>query len=244
MTAWLDAKGRFFNPEPKISVVPVGSGSSCVVIDDALAHPEALRDWAATQSFQLPQGYPYPGLVLPAPVDLAQRMTEQFGLHVRSRLGARRTVDATVRFSIVSLPPAALEPVQWLCHRDRFVNEMGHILFAASVLYLFNDRKLGGTSFYVPRGSAAQTERLLADSMALPAPEFSRRYGLQPGYIAGSNDYFERVSQVGAAWNRIIFYDGGLFHSGDVEDASLLSTDPLHGRLTLNGFFTCRRNAR
>jgi hypothetical protein len=46
-----------------------------------------------------------------------------------------------------------------------------------------------------------------------------------------------------AAWNRMIFYDGGLFHSADISQPSLNSADPRTGRLTLNGFFTCRRNA-
>jgi hypothetical protein len=42
----------------------------------------------------------------------------------------------------------------------------------------------------------------------------------------------------------MIYYDGGLFHSGDIGEPSQLSADPRVGRLTLNGFFTCRRNAR
>jgi hypothetical protein len=77
----------------------------------------------------------------------------------------------------------------------------------------------------------------------LDAREFGARYGLQPGYMASSNAYFERVAQVSAAWNRVIFYDGGLFHSADVDQPGLLSRDPARGRLTLNSFFTCKRNA-
>jgi hypothetical protein len=41
----------------------------------------------------------------------------------------------------------------------------------------------------------------------------------------------------------VLFYDGGLFHSGDIDEPGLLSPDPSRGRLTLNSFFTCRRNA-
>jgi hypothetical protein len=62
--------------------------------------------------------------------------------------------------------------------------------------------------------------------------------------MAGSNAYFERIAQVPATWNRAIFYDGGLFHSADVDQPVLLSSDPLRGRLTLNSFFTCSRKAR
>jgi Family of unknown function (DUF6445) len=68
-------------------------------------------------------------------------------------------------------------------------------------------------------------------------------YGLQPSYMAGSNAYFERVAQVSAAWNRMIFYDGGQFHSGEINEPAGMSADPRVGRLTLNGFFVCSRNA-
>lgn len=44
-------------------------------------------------------------------------------------------------------------------------------------------------------------------------------------------------------WNRMIFYDGRLFHSGGVGGARALTGDPATGRLTLNGFFTCSRPA-
>ena len=41
----------------------------------------------------------------------------------------------------------------------------------------------------------------------------------------------------------MIFYDGSIFHSGDIPVPEKLSADPHHGRLTLNGFFTCMRKA-
>jgi hypothetical protein len=41
----------------------------------------------------------------------------------------------------------------------------------------------------------------------------------------------------------VIFYDGSIFHSAHIAAPQLLSDDPLQGRLTLNGFLTCRRSA-
>jgi hypothetical protein len=70
--------------------------------------------------------------------------------------------------------------------------------------------------------------------------EFSARYGVAAGYLEGSNRYFERVAQVPAAWNRMLFYNGDLFHSGDVGTPARLNSDARAGRLTLNGFFACR----
>jgi hypothetical protein len=237
-----------FNPAPRISVLPLAPGSGagsvhhCLVLDDVLADPQALVDWAREQAFGLPRGYPYPGQVLDAPDALRERVADHFALHTRSRLGGRRTLDLTLRFSMVTTPPQALEPRQWQCHRDR-VSTDPTVLFAASVLYLFHTPALGGTSFYVPKQSAAETDRLLADSQLLDAATFAARYGLQPGYMAGSNAYFERVARVPAAWNRMIVYDGSVFHSADVDSPALLHADPARGRLTLNGFFTCKRTA-
>ncbi len=239
---WLDAAGCCFNPHPTVNVLPLPGGQHCVVIDDALANPEGLLAWACTQHYA-PPSYPYPGLVCDVPGALTERVADHWAQHVRKPLGARRTLDLSVRLSMVTTPPAELAPVQWLCHRDRYEVERPEILYAASVLYLFRDPALGGTRFYVPRQSASKTERLVADSQGLSAQDFTVRYGLQPGYMAGSNDYFDMVAEVPAAWNRLICYDGGLFHSAAVGDPDRLSADPAAGRLTLNSFITCRRTA-
>jgi Family of unknown function (DUF6445) len=243
MTAWLDTTGRLFNPQPTIQVVPLVDGQCCVVVDDVLAHPQLLVDWAASQQFKGPVGYPYPGVVANVPPELSQRVADHFALFARKPLGGRRTLDATVRLSVVSQAPQTLEPRQWQCHRDRVADDPRAMLFAASVLYLFDNPALGGTSFYQPRQSSDATDQMLADSQLLDATTFSARYGLQPGYMAGSNAYFERIGQVAARWNRAIFYDGGLFHSADVDETGPLSADVGRGRLTLNSFFSCKRNA-
>ncbi|MBL8307502.1 MAG: hypothetical protein JNM33_12465 [Rubrivivax sp.] len=244
MSTWLDADGRFFSAQPQVQVLPLAPGRHCVVVDNALAHPQGLRDWACAQAFQPPVGYPYPGVVCDVPDVMSARLADFFAQHVRSHLGARRTLELSTRLSVISTPPASLAPIQWLCHRDRFLNERSEILFLACVLYLFPDAGFGGTSFYRPRLPPAETEQLVNDSQTLPADLFSARYGLQPGYMNGSNAFFERVAQVPAAWNRIIFYDGSLFHSADVGEAALMTPDAQHGRLTLNSFITCRRAAR
>jgi hypothetical protein len=85
---------------------------------------------------------------------------------------------------------------------------------------------------------------LLVDAQELGNAEFGARYGVEPGYMTRSNAHFEQVAQVPAAWNRMIFYNGGAFHSAQIEHPDLLSDDPRRGRLTLNGFFACRRAAR
>jgi uncharacterized protein DUF6445 len=243
MTAWLDSAGRFFNPDPQLSVSQIDRDQVCIVVDDALSHPEDLINWAAAQAFEAPGDYPYPGLVLEAPAAVTQLVGDHFAEYARSKLRARRTLGVTVRLSLVTVPPDQLDPIQWQCHRDRLAVEPDRVIFGAMVLYLFRNPALGGTSFYRPLQGAEQVDRMNADSQALSAAEFGARYGLRAGYMNGSNPYFERIAQVPAAWNRLIYYDGGLFHSGDIGEPSQLSPDPRVGRLTLNGFFTCRRNA-
>ncbi|MFZ2991088.1 DUF6445 family protein, partial [Ideonella sp.] len=158
-----------FNPDARLSSVPLGGGQQCLVLDDALAEPERLVEWARTAAFAAPDGFPYPGRVVPAPYDLTSRLNDYFGQHLRSRLGGRRTLDAQARLSLVTTPPEALAPCQWLCHRDRIAEDPRKVLFAASVLYLFRDPALGGTSFYRPRRSPAETDQLVAASQLLTA---------------------------------------------------------------------------
>ena len=238
-----DGAGRFFNPTPAISTLPLPGGHEVVVIDDMLLDPDRLVAWAREQRFEPPDGFPYPGVVTGAPQVLSDRFADHFAQHARTRLQARRTLAHDVRLSMVTTPPAELDPRQWQCHRDR-VSMDAATLYVASVLYLFRDPALGGTSFYVPRQSPAATDRIQYDSQTLSAGAFTARYGLQASYMDGSNAYFECVARVPAAWNRMILYDAGFFHSGDIGRPDLLTPDPATGRLTLNGFFTCRRQAR
>jgi Family of unknown function (DUF6445) len=230
-----------FNPSPRVSAVSLGDGATCLVIDDVLTDPAAFAAWAARGTYEPTELYPYPGVVAGLPARVTALAVQHFDRLVRPRLGARRTTDANLRLSIISTPPEALRPIQWQCHRDRIAADPARTLFAASVLYLFKDPALGGTSFYRSRLSPAQTDRLVADSQRLSAADYTERYGLTAGYMSGSNAYFERIASVPAAWNRMICYDGGLFHSADVNTSQPLSADPTVGRLTLNGFFTCTR---
>ena len=238
-----DGASRFFNPSPAISAVPLPGGHEVVVIDDMLLDPDGLVAWAREQAFQLPAGYPYPGVVVGGPQELSNRFADHFAQHARTRLQARRTLAHDVRLSMVTTPPGELDPRQWQCHRDR-VSMDPATLYIASVLYLFRDPALGGTSFYVPRQSPSATDRIQYDSQTLGAQAFTARYGLTAGYMDGSNAFFECVARVPAAWNRMILYDAGFFHSGDIGRPDLLTPDPATGRLTLNCFFTCRRQAR
>ena len=82
---------------------------------------------------------------------------------------------------------------------------------------------------------------LFLQSSNIMAPEdFEQKYSIKPAFMTQSNEFFELIGTVPAKWNRLIFYDGMQFHSGDIRHPELMSNNPELGRLTLNGFFTGR----
>jgi hypothetical protein len=233
-----------FNPDPKIERVPLSGGDVCYVIDDALREPERIVDAAVAQgdAFRRVDFNAYPGNYLPLPAEMQQALQDFFNLHIRRLFDARRLMELHSRLAMVTLQPEQLRPCQWICHNDNPSIDHSHSI-QASVLYLFRDESLGGTSFYRPARSVPEARQLFADSVSLSNEAFTERYGIRPGYIHASNDHFTQTGSVPARWNRMIFYDGSLLHSGDIFSAEKLSADPARGRLTLNGFFTCRRHA-
>lgn len=233
-----------FNPRPRVQTFPIDDRHACYVIDDVLSDPGALVAYATARRAQFAMGpvNAFPGLELRMPDGFSAGLDDFFRLHVRSRLGARRTQSMYSRLSMVTLAPEQLRPTQMICHRDLLQFAPNQVV-AASVLYLFNDERLGGTSFFAPRRPIAEMNTLYQQSTLLDADEFVRRHGLARGYMTGSNYHFRELLTVPPRWNRIIFYDGGVLHSGRITHPERLSDDPSSGRLTLNGFFTCSKAA-
>lgn len=234
----------FFNPDMRIATVPLSNGQCCYVVDDVLLEPERLVAWADTyqQAFKPVDFSAYPGQFVLLPAEMYPAIDVYFREHMRPLFDARRLLKLHARLSMVTIPPAALRPAQWLCHSDHFGVEPTQSI-QASVLYLFKDPDLGGTGFYEPARPLDEVAALFNDSTRLTADAFSQRYQLEPSYILDSNHYFNRIGGVAARWNRMVFYDGTILHSGDIRTPERLSEDPLRGRLTLNGFYTSRRHA-
>jgi hypothetical protein len=238
------ASGRIFNASPRIERVELANGAACYFVDDALRDPEVFVDWAIAgrDAFEPVDFNAYPGTYRLAPANVERALEDFFIAHMRACFDARRLQAMHCRLSMVTRKPETLRPFQWLCHSDRSGLDATQSI-QASVLYLFRDATLGGTSFYAPTRSREETAALFADSSTLSNDAFSERYGIAPGYIGASNAYFERIGGIDARFNRLIFYDGSMLHSGDVPDPERLSEDPARGRLTMNGFFVSRRRA-
>jgi Family of unknown function (DUF6445) len=233
-----------FNPRPTIDVLNLSNGASCLVVDDALLDPDQWLQFAVSErdAFRPVDFNAFPGSYRLLPQHAFEALRNFFLEHVRKRFDARRVLTMHARYSMVTLPTSALRPYQWICHSDN-ADVRADQSIQASVLYLFKDAGLGGTSFYEPKRAAEDTARFFRDSTALSSDAFAQKYGIEPGYMLGSNEYFAQTGRVDARWNRMIFYDGSLLHSGDIFAPEKLTADPLHGRLTVNGFFTSRRHA-
>lgn len=232
-----------FNPRPEVRVLRFGGEGYCCVVDEVLRFPEQWVRYAVERSGQFapPADSGYPGISLATERAGAEAMREFFGFHMRRYFDARRLVQMLCRYSLVTLAPGELRPAQWICHQDPPAGDPG-LSRQACVLYLFHDETLGGTSFYEATRSFAETSQLFADASAMTAAQFTERYGIQPSYLCDSNDYFRRTATVPARWNRAVFYSGALLHSGQITAPERLTADPATGRLTVNFFFSSRRN--
>jgi hypothetical protein len=233
------------NPRAEVEVVRFDARHFCLVMDEALLEPERQLEYAVQhrKEFRAVDFNAYPGVYLKAPADLVRELADFFLWRLRRHFDARRSVNVHCRFSMVTITPRALQPLQWLCHRDD-VRLPPRLSMQASLLYLFHDPRLGGTSFFAPVRSAAETDALFEDAGRLTADTFAHKHGIAHGYMREPNEYFHLLGNIPARWNRLIVYDGGMLHTGDIGAPELLSEDPLTGRLTLNGFFTSTRNLR
>jgi hypothetical protein len=233
-----------FNPQPHIRAFGLKTGGVCWVIDDVLLNPEHMLEFALENraKFQQAPFNAYPGMEFPMPDIINEKLNTFFILHMRRYFNTRRVVDMHSRMAMVTLAPEALQARQWICHRDSAWVDPQHAIIA-SVLYLFKDENLGGTQFFAPTKPMPEIERLVHDASTMSNDGFSAKYGIYPGYYTGSDDNFELIGNIPAKFNRMIFYDGRIFHTGDIRATHAMSADPSQGRLTLNGFFTCTRKS-
>ena len=234
-----------FNPRPAIQLVAFTPEIRCLVVDNALLDPDRLARYADNRrgAFLESRENAYPGVEMPAPAEVSTALDKYFNEYLRGPLGGRRTLRTLSRLSVATRQPGDMEARQSICHRDHQGVDPARLV-AACVLYLFPDESLGGTSFFAPRRPRTDIDRLVHDASTRTNAYFYAKYpDIAPGYLTASNDWFELVGTIPARWNRIVFYDGGHFHSAAITAPARLKPGPAQGRLTLNGFFDCTRKA-
>ena len=230
------------NPNAEIREERISDDDSCVIVDDFLADPHGLVDWAVTHAkeFHQPRDIGYPGLVLrfdaSVPRDLHRFILSRLG----RRFGfLRGDAKLSTGLTMTTRQPAKLANFQRLCHTDPRIRE-GTLHFA-SLVYLFSDEALGGTAFYrwtrpeiVYKGLELEAEDPARAAAYLA--EHSRVFRETPSYMFDSNDLAERLVTVRPRFNRFVFYSGDIPHSGAIRSPELLTDDFTRGRLTLNTF--------
>lgn len=204
-----------------------------LVIDSALAHPDALVDIAAGKPFGEVTSL-YPGIRAKVPLTFQRFVLDE----LRGELVDTFAINGSslrftsCHFSLVTTPPDRLSYRQRIPHVDSLnSNEL------AFVLYLFK-ADFGGTAFYrhrktgfevVDQARIDEFSRYLEEER--PAVERSA-----PGYINGNTEFYELLCRQEGAFNRMLVYRRTSLHSGDLRSDFMPSPDPRRGRLSINGF--------
>jgi Family of unknown function (DUF6445) len=194
-----------FSARPAVSRVEVEPGAVVTVLDEVLTDPQALVDLAVKHraAFAMASENAFPGLELPLPQAVLDCFGELFSQHARAAIGARRVLSASGRLSMVTLPPGQLGALQRVCHRDRLGTTADQCVGAA-VLYLFQDERLGGTSFFRSRHDAATTEALMQRWSGQDGTAFEAELGWPAAYLVRSNEHFKHLAHIGARFNRLL----------------------------------------
>lgn len=231
-----------FNPNPIVQTLTLSNGQTVYIIDDFAQNPDSLVRMAEARSahFHVPAGHPYPGPQLALQLDEASQLEAYFEQHLRARLQTGTALGSYGRFSRVMQDSNTLGAVQRICHTDDSQIEPGQNI-SALVHYLFQDAQLGGTVFFRSLMSEQETQNFLRDATSLDGTTFGNKYALPAGYMTQTNRYFEVIGRVPAKWNRAVFYDGSIFHSGDIQWASAARYRTGTGRLTVNAFFKSQK---
>ena len=212
------------------------------VVDGFLAHPAEVRRHALGCSFEAERGA-YPGAR--APVDfpsaeIIDRIEHLTGWELEA-------ASARLSFSIVTRSGREIQAHQRTPHVDA--------TDVAGVLYLNPPEQCrGGTAFYRHRASGLEAMPSRAEGRVV---ELMRDRGLwtlgqlaqwlmtppadeASGFLTRSTPDWELMSLVPMRFNRLVLYEGALFHSGFIEDG-WFGNDLSRRRLTLNGFADLRR---
>ena len=225
---------------PELRRIGVGH-SPVVVIDGFSERLPAIVDLAAAMApFPRIAGNYYPGLRR-----IIDERDEAAFAYVSETLGAAAAfiggafdVDAfdliEASFSMITAPPATLEPAQRAPHFDS--TDPDYI----AVLHYLSDTSRTGTAFYRQRATGIEVvdEANISGFVATAKRDAAAR---PAAYINGTDAHFEQIGAVEGVPDRLVIYRGNLLHSGIIPPDMAMSDDPRTGRLTANLFVKGRR---
>ena len=227
--------------------VDLGGGREVLVYDNFLSQPDQVRAYgqARMPEFVHNKANKFPGIEYVLPDDCVSGVRDWVRNHLIKQFAVMRGgLSLLARMSLVSMPPEQLAWGQRFCHRDS-VNADPAKRLLAGVLYLFDDPLLGGTSFFDLHDESAFREMNMLYRGRRYAELMSRYPGFfeSPAYMTGDNRFFSLLATVPPAFNRAIFYDGSIYHSGDIRAPSRLAGTYEAGRATVNFFIEGLRSA-
>lgn len=222
---------------PDVQSLQIGA-HQVLLIDDFLDDPSALLEAACASAFELcpgvAEGKGYPGMRATAPMSYSQELAALLDPLIKVNFGIDDALPlrkTPCMFSLTTVPPASLGPLQRTPHFD---SSTPHHM--AALLYLCGEQH-GGTGFYRHRATGLQqiTPQTKADYEQAYRAEIERRPP-PPRYFDDSDAHFEFLGMVPARFNRLVVYSGGLLHTACVHPQLSISGDPRRGRLTVNTF--------
>jgi hypothetical protein len=204
-----------------------------ILIEQALAEPEAIVEYAASDGAYGPAGAAYPGIRRPAPEAYLTNLFETLSPLLRKTFGIpqRQQFRLDSSFSLVTEPPAQLRHNQRVPHIDRSGP------FDLAMVHYLCGSEFGGTHFFRHRSTGFQriTEAREEAFNAKLNEEMNQQI-LPSGFPSDEHPLFDRVATVEAAFNRLIIYRAGILHSPAIPFGALYSPDPRRGRLTMTSF--------
>lgn len=211
-------------------------GEPVVIIDDFSADAEALVSAAAQLQFEA-GGPNYPGVRAPGKAHYLQARADVLKTVFTSVFGSRQSAKfAECNYSLVTMHPAQLSPVQRLPHFD------SPDPACLAVLHYLCRPEDGGTAFYRHRATGFETitqDRMSGYFQTLNG-ELARDGAPPETYPDAETAQFEQIGRVEARFNRLVIYRGQTLHSGQIPADLPLLSDPARGRLTLNTFIFAR----
>lgn len=222
-----------------VQVYEVGrEGCRVAVIDGFLSNPDQVVQLASDMApFPDIEDNYYPGLRrLIRPEEAAFAYVDAtcgaIAPILKQLWGVERFRITEASFSMVTRRPEETQLIQRVPHYDSFDPHQ----FA--VLHYLSRAPMGGTAFYCHSRSGfemmtqardeAYRAALNKDLEVLGPPE--------AGYFNETTQAWEKIGEIGWQFNRLLIYQGALFHSGIIPDDFGFSPDPLRGRLTGNIF--------
>lgn len=231
------------NPRLKASRVLIGREEEpLLILDRVMQRPEALIEYAAREVTFRPAWTAsggFPGLRAPAPLNYVNLLVRALSPAVEEAFGLTgvKLARAECNFSLVTLSPEELTPLQRVPHAD--TDDPLQFAF----LHYLCDPRFGGTAFYRHRATGYETlrpERMEAFTKARDRELAEAPPGA--AYIVGDAPHYEQIGAAEARFDRLVVYRSRTLHSGLIAPDAPLSEDPKRGRLTANIFVNYRQS--